>query len=335
MQKNNFKIYVSPLNQEELALEIFEEHENCIVSGLFSSSNSQFLIKDGIPDFTFPKKLSKRDQYAKDFYEGRVDAYEQNLHLTFDIQSENEEQIRNRMIDAIELRPDSRVLEIACGTGRDSVLIAKRLGVDGQFFLQDISLGMVCFCRNKLERLSISAEFSVGSACFLPFPDRYFDAVYSFGAIGEFSDIRRSLAEMVRVTKLGGRIGIGDESMPPWLRDTTFSKILATTNPQFMAELPLKEMPVEARDVRLRWVIGGVFYFIDFKVGEGEPKANFDLEIPGPRGGTLRTRYNGQLEGVTSEAKALAYQSASKRGLSMHKWLDDVVRAAAKRDLEL
>ena len=168
-----------------------------------------------------------------------------------------------------------------------------------------------------------------------PIPDKFFDAVYSFGGLGEFSDIKRSLAEMVRVSKVGARIVVGDESMPPWLRETEFAKILITTNKQFLAKLPLEEMPVEARDVHLRWVIGGVFYLIDFRVGEGEPTADFDFEIPGPRGGTYRSRYLGQLEGVKVETKRLAEQAREKKGLSMHQWLDEVVRRAALKDLDL
>jgi SAM-dependent methyltransferase len=168
----------------------------------------------------------------------------------------------------------------------------------------------------------------------LPFPDNYFNAVYSFGGLGEFSNITKSLKEMARVTKVGGKIVVGDESIPPWLRDTEFAKILSTTNAQFLAPLPLKNMPVEARDVCLRWVIGGVFYLVDFKVGKGEPDANFDFEIPGPRGGTYRTRYEGALEGVTKDAKELAYKAIQKKGISMHKWLDEVVRKAAIADLD-
>ncbi|HET6893449.1 MAG TPA: hypothetical protein VFH31_20290, partial [Pyrinomonadaceae bacterium] len=126
---------------------------------------------------------------------------------------------------------------------------------------------------------------------------------------------------------------VGDESMPPWLRETEFAKILITTNKQFLAPLPLEEMPIEARNVSLRWVIGGVFYLITFTVGEGEPDADFDFEIPGAKGGTYRTRYLGQLEGVTVETKSLAEQAREKKGLSMHKWLDQVVREAALRDL--
>src|SRR6185312_9190617 len=95
------------------------------------------------------------------------------------------------------------------------------------------------------------------------------------------------------------------ESMPPWLRKTTFAKTLTLTNPQFDAPLPLEHVPIEAREVNLRWIIGGTFYLIDFTVGEGEPPADFDFEIPGPRGGTRRTRYLGQLEGVRPESKDL------------------------------
>ena len=122
--------------------------------------------------------------------------------------------------------------------------------------------------------------------------------------------------------------------MPPWLRDTDFAGILVTTNKQFLADVPLADIPVEARDVCLRWVIGGVFYLIEFRVGESEPEGDFDFEIPGVRGGTLRTRYEGQLEGVTPEAKQLAHLAREKRGVSMHKWLDEVVREAACRDLQ-
>jgi SAM-dependent methyltransferase len=189
-------------------------------------------------------------------------------------------------------------------------------------------------CRQRLAGAAVSTSYSVSNACYLPYPDKYFDAVYSFGGLGEFSDIKRSLAEMVRVSKVGAKIVVGDESMPPWLRETEFAKILATTNKQFLAPVPLAEMPVEARDVCLRWVIGGVFYLIDFRVGQGEPTADFDFEIPGPRGGSYRSRYLGQLEGVTVETKRLAEQAREKKGVSMHAWLDEVVRQAALRDID-
>jgi hypothetical protein len=69
-------------------------------------------------------------------------------------------------------------------------------------------------------------------------------------------------------------------------------------------------------------------------VGDGEPKGNFDYEIEGFKGGTLRTRLEGELEGVTKETKELVLKAVKQKGTSVHKWLDDVVKAAAQKDLK-
>lgn len=336
MKREQANLYVCPETRRPLSLKsILDETNDEVVSGsLVSPSGTEYPISNGIPDLTFPQELSKPDQYARNFYDGRAEAYDKNLHLTFKTHHEDEQKLRNEFIDALDLRPSHRVLEVACGTGRDSEIIGRRLGKDGQLCLQDIAAQMLERCRQRLSATDVPAAYCVSNACYLPYPDKYFDAVYSFGGLGEFSDIKHALAEMVRVSKLGAKIVVGDESMPPWLRETEFAKILITTNKQFLAPLPLEEMPIEARDVTLRWVIGGVFYLITFTVGEGEPAADFDFEIPGPKGGTYRTRYQGQLEGVTPETKALAEQAKEKTGLSMHKWLDQVVREAALRDLK-
>jgi ubiquinone/menaquinone biosynthesis C-methylase UbiE len=301
---------------------------------LETTSGRIYPIENGIPNLTFPRELGSTDQKVKTFYDGRVEAYDKYLHLTFKTHNVDELKTRNGFVNLLSVKKGDRVLEVACGTGRDSEIIAKRLGVGGELFMLDISPLMLERCAHRLKKYELSKEFCIANASYLPFENKYFDAVYSFGGLGEFSDIKRSLAEMVRVTKIGGKIVVGDESIPPWLRNTEFAKILTTTNPQFQAKLPLEEMPVEAREVCIRWVIGGVFYLIDFKVGEGEPTGNFDFEIPGPRGGTYRTRYEGQLEGVTKETKRLAYQAIQKKGVSMHKWLDRIVKTAARRDLD-
>ena len=58
-------------------------------------------------------------------------------------------------------------------------------------------------------------------------------------------------------------------------------------------------IPLEARNTKIEWVLGQSFYLIDFEIGKGEPTGNFDFKIPGLRGGTYRTRYEGQIEGVS------------------------------------
>jgi ubiquinone/menaquinone biosynthesis C-methylase UbiE len=299
------------------------------INKLETGDGISYSVKGGIPDLTFPKELNIIDQKTKDFYDYRVEAYDKYLYLTFKTHNENEQSVRNSFIDLLEIKSGDRVLDIACGTGRDSEIIAQRLDEKGQLFMQDIAPLMLERCFERLENFKLKKEFCISNAAYLPFPDKYFNAVYSFGGLGEFSEIKRSLAEMVRVAKVGGKVVVGDESIPPWLRNTEFAKILIKTNPQFQAKLPLEELPIEAREVCLRWVIGGVFYLIEFRVGVGEPEGNFDFDIPGPRGGTYRTRYEGELEGVTKEAKELAYKAIREKDISMHKWLDEIVKKAA------
>jgi ubiquinone/menaquinone biosynthesis C-methylase UbiE len=306
-----------------------------IISGaLVTAEGLRFPIRDGIPDLIWPQTLPAHEHDVSEFYDGRADVYDQYLPLTFSTHFEDEAVVRSTMVDALEVKPGQRVLEVGAGTGRDSEIIARRLGNTGQLFCQDLARSMLEHNRKRLTAAGLAAEFSLGNASYLPFPDQFFDAVYQFGGVGEFSDIPQFFREAVRVTKVGGRVVVGDESMPPWLRNTTFAKVLTLTNPQFNAPLPLEHVPVEARQVRLRWIIGGTFYLLDFTVGEGEPAADFDFPIPGPRGGTHRSRYWGQLEGVTPETKALAIRAREKLGISMHDWLEAVVRREAEKLLK-
>jgi ubiquinone/menaquinone biosynthesis C-methylase UbiE len=335
MKTNLTSIYRSPGSQATLALENALNDGDEIVSGfLVESDGIRFPIEFGIPDFTWPQQLSAREIATIKFYDARADVYDKYLPLTFSTFGESEVDVRNAMVDRLQIGPGKRVLEIGAGTGRDSEIIATRLGGSGELFCQDIARSMLERNRDRLKAAGLMAHFAIANSSHLPFADNVFDGVFQFGGVGEFVDIAGFFREIVRVSKVGGRVVVGDESMPPWLRQTTFARILATTNPQFNAPLPLEHLPVEARNVCLHWIIGGTFYLIDFTVGEGEPPADFDFVIPGTRGGTHRTRYLGQLEGVKLETKDLAYKALEKLGLSMHDWLDDLVQREARRVLD-
>lgn len=303
-------------------------------NGHFTDGEVEFEVTNGIPNLIYPKSLNQHDLVAKNFYEGRADDYDKYLHLTFQTYNEDEKEVRNKMIDLLELKDDYKVLEVACGTGRDSLLIEKRLSKSAELHLTDISHDMISKAKQKLEGSSVETYFSLSNAMYLPYPDSYFDAFYSFGAVGEFSDIKRFFKEVVRVCKKGAKVVVGDENLPIWQRESLFGKILANYNKQFLAEVPFKDLPIEAREVKCQWIIGGVFYLIDFRVGEGEPYANFDFAIPGVRGGTHKTRYYGQLEGVSEETKNLAWKAREITGISMHEWLDELVKKEALKILD-
>lgn len=308
--------------------------EDVITGSLSADGGRVYPIVNGIPDFLIRGALSCEQAEALAYYENAAGVYDDVAHLSFTIQHCDEDTVRAKFIDLLELEPHYAVLELACGTGRDSINIARNLDGRGRFYLQDISRAMLDQCRRKLEHSIVPLEFSTGDACHLPYSDGHFDAVFSFGGLNVFGDIGRSLKEIVRVARPGAHVVVGDESLAPWLYDTEYGHILLNNNPLFKAELPLRHLPPEARDVRVQWVVGGVYYLIDFTVGEGEPAADFDLAIPGPRGGTLRTRYYGRLEGVKPDTLILAAQARAKTGKSMHDWLDGTIRAAALEALK-
>jgi ubiquinone/menaquinone biosynthesis C-methylase UbiE len=327
--------YRAPGSGQALALADPVAEGDEIVSGsLIAPDGARFPIEAGMPNFIWPQSLGGRESEAISFYDGRADVYDRYLPLTFGTFGETEAAVREAMTDRLALQPGMNVLEIGAGTGRDSEVIARRLAGTGRLFCQDIARSMLERNQVRLAEAGLRAELSLANASYLPFPDRCFDAVFQFGGVGEFGDIAGFFREVVRVTRVGGRVVVGDESMPPWLRKTTFAKTLTLTNPQFDAPLPLEHVPIEARQVNLRWIIGGTFYLLDFTVGEGEPPADFDFPIPGARGGTYNTRYLGRLEGVTPETKALAMQARDKLGVSLHDWLDEIVRREAARVLK-
>lgn len=335
MRSGEEVFYVDPVTLEPLTLSEAVRDGDQVTSGmLLSSSGHRFEISKGVPNLVYPFELPVVDREALQQYEERADAYDRYLPLTFSTYGEDEQSVRNAMIDKLDLRSGCVVLETGAGTGRDSEIIAQRLGSNGSFYIQDLSPSFLAKNVERLRGVSTHVEAALANGYYLPFADNSFDACFHFGGINAFGDIKRAFSEMARVTKPGGKVVVGDESMPPWLRESEFGRILMNSNPEFSYPLPLDKLPVEARKTRLEWIIGGVFYVIDFVVGDGEPKADFDFPIPGVRGGTHRTRYYGQLEGITPEAKRLAQQARTRTGKSMHQWLDDVVRQAAMRDID-
>lgn len=66
-----------------------------------------------------------------------------------------------RMLDALDLRPDHRVLEIGTGTGFNAALLAQRLG-DAGVDSVDIGAALVADARDRLDRVGLRPHLAVG-----------------------------------------------------------------------------------------------------------------------------------------------------------------------------
>lgn len=98
----------------------------------------------------------------------------------------------------VDLGPDSRVLDVAAGTGA-LALMAARTGA--QVLATDFSPAMIA----RIEAAGLfNVEARVMDGQALDLPDAIFDAVFSIFGMIMFPDWRKGLAEMARVTRPGG-----------------------------------------------------------------------------------------------------------------------------------
>lgn len=318
-------IICEPITGADLQL-----HDNILIN----PQGKEYEISDGIP--VLVDILDKeRNAYALNLFKEKAEIYDDYQHLSFETFYLDENQVRNSLIDKLNIdNQPKRVLELNAGTGRDSILIKKRLGNQGELHVQDISMDMLKVLTHKFTEGEIFITQSNASA--LPYKDNSFDAIYSFGGVGmgTYSDLKIQLQEIVRVAKAGAKVVLGGLGMGLWLRDSEFGRILLNHNKHYENIFDVAAIPIEARNVSLSWILNGAGFCVEFEVGEGEPRADFDFDIPGVRGGTLRTRYYGKLEGVSSEAKKLAMEAREKMDISMYEFLNQAIQEKASRVLE-
>jgi SAM-dependent methyltransferase len=109
-----------------------------------------------------------------------------------------------KVVDAAQIQPGQRVLDVACGTGILGREVASRMGSSGCVAGVDPSPGMVAVAK----QLASAVEWREAVAESLPFPDHSFDAVVSQFGLMFFTDRRQALREMLRVLAPGGRLAV-------------------------------------------------------------------------------------------------------------------------------
>ncbi|HXF36969.1 MAG TPA: class I SAM-dependent methyltransferase, partial [Actinomycetota bacterium] len=103
-----------------------------------------------------------------------------------------------------------RVLEVGCGPGRLSLLLARRYGLD--VIGLDLDSAMIARARGNAARAGDGRRpsFVVGDVASLGFPDGSFDLVLSTLSMHHWADPGAGLAEIGRVLQPGGRALIWD-----------------------------------------------------------------------------------------------------------------------------
>lgn len=106
------------------------------------------------------------------------------------------------------LKPGASGLDVACGTGMLSFEQARAVGPMGSVTGVDFCEEMLKRAEQNLKKTSYQGivRFMQGNAVNLPFPDNTFDCATIGFALRNVPDIRKTIEEMARVVKPGGRV---------------------------------------------------------------------------------------------------------------------------------
>ncbi len=286
----------------------------------------EFVAGTNVP--VFASEPEGANEYSQ---KNAADIHDNSLRWVFNTFQTDEKDLRERLVARIGLKKGERVLITGAGAGNDLPYLVRALSGAGDIYVQDFAkemlLASVSRYRTELADSGVGLHFSVSDATNLPFADGFFDAAYHFGGINLFPDIAMGVSEMNRVVKPGGKIVIGDEGLAPWLANTELGQMLINNNALYACSAPLAALPPSARAVKLSWELSNCFYIIEFQTSNEPLPVNIDVPHLGKRGGTIRSRYFGRMEGIDPALRDRVYEKAERLGVSRVAFLESVLRA--------
>jgi len=125
-----------------------------------------------------------------------------------------ENRFRRKVVELASVKEGEQVLDLCCGTGTLTYLVAKRVGSTGRVTGVDLSQDMISRAKKKVTNLP--ATFRQASADNLPFEEGTFDKAFiSYGMHEMPDEIRlKAMKELYRVLKAGGSLFIVDYNLP-------------------------------------------------------------------------------------------------------------------------
>ncbi len=130
------------------------------------------------------------------------------------------------LLDRLAPQTDPLILDVATGTGRLPLLMARVARFQGHVIGIDASRRMLHKAREKVRRECFEPFVTLlrHDASALPFPDRSFNVVTCIEALEFMPDPKQTLAEMTRVLRPGGLLLATIRIDTRWMPNRTWSE---------------------------------------------------------------------------------------------------------------
>jgi ubiquinone/menaquinone biosynthesis C-methylase UbiE len=182
-----------------------------------------------------------------------------------------------RLVRALDLAPDDRFLDVACGTGIVARIAQTHIDAASSVVGVDVNPAMLEVAR----RIAPDIDWRSGDAATLPVTaDEQFDAIACQQGLQFFPDRDRAAAEMRRVLAPGGRLAVStwrsDDEMPVLrelraiaeqrvgpINDRRHSLARSDELEQLLQRVGFRDVRVEANTQTIRFSDGSAFVFLN------------------------------------------------------------------------
>ena len=163
------------------------------ISILHNSTTRDYLARVNNPDYPKPKAAKLAKQWGYDYWDGNRDIN----YGGYRYMEGRWEKVARKMVKHYKLPKNPKILDVGCGKG---YLLFDFLKVvpDAEIFGIDISNYAI-----ENSKKEIRKNLQIGNATELPWPDNYFDLVYSINTFHNLHnyDLDKALREFERVGK--------------------------------------------------------------------------------------------------------------------------------------
>ncbi|RQG99579.1 methyltransferase domain-containing protein [Natrarchaeobius oligotrophus] len=222
-------------------------------------TEERFEIRNGIPVILRKDDVFGNNRKQQIGYDWFSYAYD----LMYALPLSRLQQWLDELAEIITIESGDRVLETAVGTGQQFRNLARH-GMDGHFFGNDISYGMLNKCQKNLRKWDIDVGLVQGNAEALPFQSERFDVVFHVGGFNFFNDKQAAIDEMIRVAKPDAKLYIADETS----EFINLPQIVVRLIPERatrVADPPIDLVPDNMHDISSMKIANGKFWLVSFR----------------------------------------------------------------------